>query len=921
MKRFVLRGLLGGLIALACCAVPASAFAQITGRITGSVTDQNGTPLKGIKITAKSPTQIGGARTVYSNDEGSFTIVNLMPGEFEVTASSQGLKTFTQRGIKVGVNSPEEIYPIMEVETQTEEVTVVQQAPVVNTQTANIVEKFDADFLDKLPVPSRSSHEDILQNLPGVTGQRVRGGNTNQNQFLLEGFTTNGGNGGRGMIVTGHTLAAYEIQTGAYGAENANAAGSVMNMVTKSGSNKWEIDVRGEHQDSALRLFTDELDGRLRSWDSKASLNVGGPIVKDRVWFYTTFEFRDTVTSRGKDPTGLRPDPPRGSNISFRSITKVTWQLTQRNKLQLVFNGNRDFFKNGQGGFDVDRDAQWKMDNLDLMTGLIWDAVLADNVIFRSQVGVMRQQQDFGPELCRTDPQNCDHINPLRQNLPTLYNYNNWNTHNFTTYQSLEFKNSLEWFAESKALGSHSVKLTARYFGNTNELKTTTPGDFIIVYNGLTPFQKRELFVNDPFTQSPQYGWKLSSSSSRLLQFSLQDSFKLPNYRYLTITPGAGLLIGHAEDGTGKAILDYATATPNVSAAWDATQDGRTVVRASFNQYVDPGNLAVANFLNSSRVLRACNWDPVLNTFSSNCFFEGGGTGRTVGQPCGSDRLNPDGSPCNASLKVPRTWEYTAGAEREIVQGVALGGDFVYRRYENPFEEIETNRIWNASGTALSPTGQYRNGRNQVVTDLETPSDAFRRYIGFTSSVHKREGKLKITASYTWSRLQGNVSDGSNNPFGNNPGQNAYLYGYLPGDSRHSIKTQAVWQIHPVFSTGVVYSYTSGSIYQRRFRNDVTGDYTDLRARTGYDPGLQLNDPSDDRELRLPDIQALNLQFSLNVGQLVKSRMNMELTADVLNVLALRTATSVVENEGLTFGQWSGRQGATQMRVGFRFRY
>ena len=44
-------------------------------------------------------------------------------------------------------------------------------------------------------------------------------------------------------------------------------------------------------------------------------------------------------------------------------------------------------------------------------------------------------------------------------------------------------------------------------------------------------------------------------------------------------------------------------------------------------------------------------------------------------------------------LKVPRTWEYTAGAEREVVQGIALGADFVYRRFDNPFEEIETNDL------------------------------------------------------------------------------------------------------------------------------------------------------------------------------------------------------------------------------------
>lgn len=921
MKCFLLRGL----FALAICALPASVFAQATGRISGTVTDQNGQPLKGIKITAKSPTQIGGSRTVYSNDEGSFTIANLMPGNFEVIAQSQGLRSWKAADVLVGINAPVEVYPIMEVETQ--EVTEVIEAkqPVVNASSAALVQKYDADFVDKLPVPDRFGHAGMLQNLPGVTGQNVRGGTATQNVFMLEGFTTNSLGGGSGQIIPQNSLAALEIQTGGYGAENAQAAGSVMNMVTKSGSNRYEVDVRTDHEDSTLRFFLDDLDNKdQRTWSNRTSATISGPIVKDRLWFFSLFEFRSNVASRGKDPTGIRPDPPRRSDLSFRGLGKLTWQVSQRNKLTFVFNGNRDFFKNGQDGFQYDRDAQWMMDNFDIFSGLIYDAVLADNVLFRSQVGVQQFQQDFGPELCRRDPVNCDHVNPLRQNVPTFYEFNNWNTHRFTVSRSFEFKNSLEWFAENKKLGSHSIKLTGRYYGTYYERKETTPGDYIIVYNGLQPFQRRELFVNDPRTQEARTGWAINSGTSSLIQLSLQDSFKLPSYRFLTITPGVGFMMGSAENTAGRTILDFAAATPHISAAWDATQDGRTVVRASFNHYLDPGTSAVTSFLDAARTVRFCNYIPGSNPpviDFSTCGFSGGAANRTVGQPCGPDGLNPDGTRCDQKLTTPRTWEYTAGVEREVVQGVALGADFVYRRYDRPYEDFETNRIWDRAGTALEPTGQYRNGRNFTVFDLETPSGAQRRYMGVTTQIKKREGNVKVLAAYTWQRLEGNVGDGVQNAWGTNPGQDIYQYGYLGGDRRHEIKAQATWAVTPWLSLGTVYAYTSGGPYQRYFRNDIDADFSHLRARRGYSPGNNLNDPLDDRELRLPDIQAVNLNTTVNVGQLLKSKANIEAYADVLNLLALRTTTSLVETDGPTWSQPQGRLDPFRLRIGLRFRY
>lgn len=347
------------------------------------------------------------------------------------------------------------------------------------------------------------------------------------------------------------------------------------------------------------------------------------------------------------------------------------------------------------------------------------------------------------------------------------------------------------------------------------------------------------------------------------------------------------------------------------------------MLRASFNSYLDADAVRIARFAQGGRVSETCQWNAATEQFG-NCSYAGGPSSRTFGLPCGPSGIDARGETCKEKFEVPRTWEYTAGAEREISQGVALGVDLIYRLFTNQYEQRETNRIWNDSGTALDPLTPYRNGRAQTVSDLGTPDALRRRYLGATVSLKKRDGPLKSNLAYTWSRLEGNsgsdrVNDNENSEYGENPGQNVYLFGYLPTDSRHSIRASMTYQVTKWLSPGVTYSYTSGRPHSRRYRNDVTGAFADYRARIGYDPGGNINDPGDDRELRLPDVQRLNLQLRVNLKPL--TGQSFEAYLDALNVLALRTTTAVVTNDGPLFGQTSLRMPTASLRLGVRFRF
>jgi hypothetical protein len=115
--------------------------------MVGYVYDQAGSPLRGVKLEARSPTQIGGTKVAYSNEEGHFRFRELHPGQFEVTASLPKLRTLVIKGVQVRAGAQAEVSIVMEVlSAQTEEVKVVEKAPSVSTTATTIGGAYDRDF-------------------------------------------------------------------------------------------------------------------------------------------------------------------------------------------------------------------------------------------------------------------------------------------------------------------------------------------------------------------------------------------------------------------------------------------------------------------------------------------------------------------------------------------------------------------------------------------------------------------------------------------------------------------------------------------------------------------------------------------------------------------------------------------------------
>jgi hypothetical protein len=894
-------------------AAESSAFAQKgdSGSIVGYVIDQTGSPLRGVKVTASAPTQIGGRKTVYTNDEGFFRFPVLEPGTFQVRTEAPKLKTQVQENVKVGINAPAELNIVLEVASdKIEEVKVIEKAPLVSTTTANVKEVYDIEFVDSMPHDNRDVIYSQITNYSAGTirGGRIRGGGGNQTLYEMDGFN---------MLRQYPTLkasAAYEIQTAAYGPEHAMAPGGVVNLVTRSGSNKFELELNTTVDDNRLRFFQDPIDPKTGGHFYVFNPTVSGPIVKDRLWYSANVEFLTQKTGREGDVEARLPDPLPELRNWFKGTVKLTWQVTPRNKLQSVTNFDEWWQYNRSGGLGFDHDSQSTGRSRKYFSGLIWESVLTDALVFRSQAGIITLNNRFAPTSCSESPSTCDFIVPTVETNSPGQTLNNATSHDANDVYSFQFINRLEYFANSKALGEHDVQVKDNLIGQQEINRHSVPGDATIELFKGAPSAYVDYFANDPRFEDPRRGWFITTTTSLRNTLSLMDAWK-PT-RHLTLTPGVAFNTANASNSRGETVLTRNVLTPSLAIAWDATHDGRTVLRGSFNQYVDLDLNPVAAHSLGSQVQLRCKYNEANGKYDKDCVYSGGSTGSTIGRPCGPSGLSAGGEDCTQSLKIPKTWEYTLGAEREIAEGLSLSLDFIYRLFANQYEKLETNRVWNTSGSAVDA---YRNGRSATVSDLETPDDARRRYVGITAALTRREGKMKMHVAYTWSRLDGTVLEGQGNRWGDIGPRDLFLDGPLADDHRHEVKANLSYMFTRWLATSVRYSFYSGTPYNRLYRNDTTGSFEDFRARTGSSAGANINDPRDDRPLRLPDFHSLNAQFVFNLQPLIGHRL--ETFVDILNVLNQRTTKAVSESDNADFGVMRDREPPLRMRFGARYRY
>ncbi|HEB35801.1 MAG TPA: TonB-dependent receptor [Candidatus Aminicenantes bacterium] len=292
------------LILILALGLTSASFAQgrQTGTISGTVVDSEGNFLPGCTVTLSGPRLIG-TKSYVTSDTGKFRFPSVAPGrDYELRVELPGFKTSIRKGLIVSVARATTLKVELEITTLEEEVTVVAASPVVDIQTSKVSVSYNADFIASIPM-NRDLYG-IQNSIPGAVSEGVDyrrtssilGGTVRSNLYQLDGVPMNDPATFYPMAnINVDVYEEIEFGVGSLPAEVGQADSVVVNIVTKSGGNRFSGNISAYFTGDSLvndlisaedmeavgvnapRSFKDYKDG---------SLSFGGPVIKDRAWFF-----------------------------------------------------------------------------------------------------------------------------------------------------------------------------------------------------------------------------------------------------------------------------------------------------------------------------------------------------------------------------------------------------------------------------------------------------------------------------------------------------------------------------------------------------------------------------------------------------------------------------------------------------------
>jgi len=303
------------------------------GTVTGDVMLPDGTTSPGVTVSLESPALVSGTWSTVSDANGRFVFLRVPIGTYKATASLSGFNTAQFEDIVITAGSSVPLAFILEIAAATGEIVVTAEAPVVDTRSSTLSTNFGGDMLDAIPT-SRESFYDLALTAPGMSNAgadgswlpspSAYGSATNENIFLVNGVnTTNPRGASWGSLVKVNYDTVQEVKVLSLGsqAEYGSFSGAAIDVMTKSGGNEFHGSAAyygqvGDTADNQTNSFGEDwlwaADGAdlttVPVGDQEIAITIGGPIVKDKLWFYAGFNRRDFETDEAGRPNNVIND-------------------------------------------------------------------------------------------------------------------------------------------------------------------------------------------------------------------------------------------------------------------------------------------------------------------------------------------------------------------------------------------------------------------------------------------------------------------------------------------------------------------------------------------------------------------------------------------------------------------------------------
>lgn len=841
---------LATLLAVLSCLAPAAAWAADTGSISGVVFDQGGQLVEGaiVKLTGAP---LPGERVATTDANGAYRFPLLLPGAYVLEVSKDGAGS-ARRNVTVQVDMDTQVDVVLGLNLD-ETIEVSAAAPVVDLKSTEVNFNYDAQLIKELPL--QRTYAGLFQLIPGVAENNnnspgmVSGGASRQdNTYLIDGVNiTNPGFGYLSTEVNEFDIAEFNVKRGAISAEFGRSSGFVTNAVTRSGTNEFRGGFRFEAIPKAL-IAEATTPLALESTDRWVpSYAFGGPILKNKLFFYTSGQLIKSTTADRVNNLGPVPDSKTTTQEYFGKLTFAPVQSQFFNVGYRVRPSETAF-----GSVGVNDSPEVATDN----EGTNRVATANWNLFFgqRNYVEVKYLRLDEeGEQVARTDlgyRPNFD-LNNLRQmgyfvDPATGYRYGGaamlLNRQNYARDEVRA--NTGTFFNVGKT--SHDLRAGFMF--------ETTVEDLTRVANGwgtITLVEAGRRWQGQYYpTQNPQL------SKSRTYSFFVQDNIQLGS----RLVVNAGVLINR--DEFAQQIGD----TRNTFLTFDYGDQVQPRLGVNYNLRKNHGDKVYANYgryYGSDQKSSARAHAP-LRLVQNTPFFDAV-TGVMISD---TPSANTTGRVILPGLQPTYTDEFLAG------YATPLGGNWGL----DVFYLDRTAKDFIEDQPSILPASTF------VVDNL---ANGRRDYKAFTVELTRRMAdRWSTTVSYAWSELKGNFDldyaagavFNTSSILQDGPGvfvEDDYRYGKLAEDRPHVLKIFGTYMITDAFSLGGYVRAQSGTPWERRVQDYYSG------YRLLIEP---LGTNRNDFWTNVDVLAAYNLRFG--------GRVVTRLEARVLNLFNSQTALS-----------------------------
>jgi hypothetical protein len=708
----------------AAMAFAAAASAQT---IAGTVRDESGAMLPGVTIEVSSPALIEKTRSAVTDGTGQYRIVSLSAGLYNVTFTLTGFSTVKRSGIELSGNFTATVNADMKVGALEETITVSGASPMVDVQSVTKQTVFTREMLDALPAARSIQGAAVL--IPGVTtagAARDVGGTTRLQQpgTTFHGTGANiqrwdgfhlgnlaGANTGGGTSFYVNDSGAQELvySSGAESAEMAHP-GLYIDMVPKDGGNRFSGIVFGDftHGPWSSNNLTPALRARGTTDVTKVfhisdfNPGFGGPLRKDRLWFYAAARYEALDVSVVNDYYDKNPSPylyeadlsrPAHDNgIVPNESFRLTYQATRKDKVQFWFtnqNKARRFY-NITSNVTPDGAGSQHTRYAQPIT-LKWTRPQTNKLLFEGGIATGRTYFDNGYQSSVTDSFDRATIQAVPIYSITDQASGKIFGASFSGYQAFGGDMYVGRFSTAYVTGSHALKagFEASKGKGPNGVRGWYTGDLTMTMNNGAP---QSVTMRIPIDTEDGYGD---------LQLFVQDRWTV---KRATITGGVRYdrVTGYVNDSTlppsrwnparffpGFEVEHWKDISPRVGIAYDLFGTGRTAIKASIARYIAPESNGTAQANNPQTTIGRTDtrtWRDLNGDF-------------TIYNPDGSVQFEELGPTSNANFgkvipttatRDPRTlegWnargsavEWQVSGQHQLTQVIAVNAGY-YLRY------------------------------------------------------------------------------------------------------------------------------------------------------------------------------------------------------------------------------------------------